>query len=447
MQKRWSIILGMLFLLAVGGAGGWLLLPRAVAAVPGAYQHYLPDPLLHLVATPLPTALPAPTAVADSREFIIPTLSLSTTTPTPTPNNQQSTENSQQETNSDSQPATRDPQRATFSPTPTFTPPPLTATPLPAAVRIEGLEIMPQKFNNCGPANLTINLNYYGHEADQLDVGGQIKPNYDDRNVSPWEMVDYVNQNTPLRAAAFVGGDVALLKKLLANGFPVIIEKGLLLSEWEGWMGHYLTLVGYDDAAQAFISLDTFLGPWDSSGRRDSYEDVADLWYHFNNSFILVYPPADEARLHAILGADLLDETTMWRETAVRAQRRTQSEPENAYAWFNLGSSLTQMGKHTGDATFYREAANAFDRARTIGLPWRMLWYQFDPYVAYLEVGRVEDVLTLIDAVLTSAGGQNVEETYLYRGYALQMAGETAAAEKAFTRAQNLNPNLTVGSE
>lgn len=301
---------------------------------------------------------------------------------------------------------------------------------------------MPQKFNNCGPANLTILLNHYGQGVDQLEVGAQIKPNYDDRNVSPWEMVDYVNEHTPLRAAYFAGGDVVLLKELLANNFPVIIEKGLLVSEWEGWMGHYLTLVGYDEAAQEFISLDTFLGPWDSSGRRDSYQAISELWFQFNNTFIVVYPPQRETAVHHILGPTLLDREAMWRQAAEQAQLALIDTPEDAYAWFNLGSSLTQLARLSGDDALYAQAAAVFDRARTLGLPWRMLWYQFDPYEAYLAVGRTDDVMTLTDAVLSSEGGQNVEETHLYRGRALQMMGETAAAEQAFSRARSLNPNL-----
>ena len=38
-------------------------------------------------------------------------------------------------------------------------------------------------------------------------------------------------------------------------------------------------------------------------------------------------------------------------------------------------------------------AASAFDEARRIGLPYRMLWYQFGPFEAYLRVGRYQDVI------------------------------------------------------
>lgn len=207
-------------------------------------------------------------------------------------------------------------------------------------------------------------------------------------------------------------------------------------------MGHYLTVVGYDDASEEFISLDTFLGPWDGSGRRDSYETVDEFWQMFNHTFILVYPPEDTAKIGAILPTELIDPITMWQQTAVTNQQQTTNQPNNPYIWFNLGSSLTHLARLRQDNTLYASAAAAFDQARTIGLPWRMLWYQFEPYEAYLANGRTDDIFTLSDAILTTEGGQNVEETYLYRSYAYAALGDEANAQAALATALELNPNL-----
>jgi hypothetical protein len=45
-------------------------------------------------------------------------------------------------------------------------------------------------------------------------------------------------------------------------------------------------------------------------------------------------------------------------------------------------------------------AAAAYDHARQLGLPWRMTWYQFGWFVAYLRTGRYDDVLALADATI-----------------------------------------------
>jgi tetratricopeptide (TPR) repeat protein len=435
MSKR--IKLGLIFigLLVVAAVAGWWLFPRVVTAMPSRFRIYLPERVLELASTPLPTALPAPTLIAQT-EIIVPTLTLPTETHTPLPTATAVPTNS--------------PAAATaHTPTPTPTPPPtetptptMTPVPLPTAVRIEGLEIIPQKFNNCGPANLTINLNHYGQDIDQLDIAASIRPTYDDRNVSPWELMDYVNNQTPLRASVYSGGDLTVLKQLLAAGFPVVVEKGLVPSEWQGWMGHYLTLVGYDDAEQQFITIDTFLGPWDSSGLAESYEAIHELWRHFNYTFYLVYPPEKEAAVQEILGPALTEPFTMWQQAALKAQSDIEAEPENAFAWFNLGTNLSRLGELTGERRFYTDAAAAYDQARTLGLPWRMLWYQFQPYAAYLESGRIEDVLILTEATLASEGGRFVEETYLYRGHALLASGDTDRAIAAYENALAVNPHF-----
>lgn len=444
MLRKRIVWLGLLGVLLMGSVGLYLTYPRLIMAVHNRYPKSVPNGLLALVATPLPTALPAPILMADGNQLAVignqlaelqtmaTPLPTATLLPTVTPQSAISNPPT------DSEQVLQSP---TLEPTLMATSLPPTATPLPTAVRLQNIKIIPQKFNNCGPANLTIALGYYGVEVDQLAVGDAIKPNYDDRNVSPWELVNYVNTSTAMKSRYFVGGNLVLLKQLLAAGFPVIIEKGLYPSDWEGWMGHYLTVVGYDDASQEFISLDTFLGPWDSSGRRDSYESVAEFWQQFNHTFILLYPPEDEAKILAILSSELLDQVTMWRQTAVTNQQLTTTQPDNPYAWFNLGSSLTHLATLTNNPTLYASAAAAFDQARTIGLPWRMLWYQFEPYAAYLENGRIDDIFTLSDAILSTEGGQNVEETYFYRSQAYLALGDETAAAASLATVLELNPN------
>ncbi|RMG95294.1 MAG: hypothetical protein D6706_12260 [Chloroflexi bacterium] len=427
---------------------GLLALPPLVQALPGEYRVRLKrvpmvDVLLEIGETPLPTALPAPEQVAAQPKITIPALAVvATATPTVTAVSPQQaavpateTEEVKETTTETAVSPTNTP---TPIPTPTSTPTPI---PLPPKARIEGLKIIPQGFNNCGPANLTINLNFYGDPTTQTQAAAFLKPNSEDRNVSPWQIVDYVNEQTSLRAFVGSGGDLELLKRLVANGFPVVIEKGYELPK-EGWLGHYLTIFGYDDEKQEFYSMDTNLGPWDGSGRVDSYEDVAYYWQQFNYTFWLVYPPEKEQQVFALLGADMLDELTMWQKAAERAQAEIEADPENAFAWFNLGTSLTRLGEMTGEAAFYENGAAAFDQARVLGIPPRIVWYQFRPYIAYMKVGRYEDMIALADATLATQGGRNVEETYLYKGHALAFMGDAQGAIAAYRQALKLNPNF-----
>ena len=235
-----------------------------------------------------------------------------------------------------------------------------------------------------------------------------------------------------------------MLKRFIAAGFPVVVEKGYEpnTTRSQGWFGHYLTIFGYDETEQTFDTMDTFLPVPEGTGRADPYDTIENFWQHFNYNFYVVYRPDQEAKVHEILGPDMLDPVTMWENAALRAQADIDADPENAYAWFNLGTSLTRLGEITGDIEFYENGAAAFDQARTIGLPTRMLWYEFRPYLAYMKVGRYDDMIALADTMLETQGGRNVEETYLYKGHALLFQGDGPGAAAAYERSLELNENF-----
>ncbi len=439
MKKKWKYLILFIVLSQIIIILSLTVLPTAVQALPGEIRVRiarvpLGETLLEMGKAPLPTALPVPVNAVAQARITIPTIS--TTEPTvvatatavsiePTP------DLASDETVEPTVPPTA-------TPLPTNTPTPV---PLPTKVRLEGMKIIPQGFNNCGPANLAINLNFYGNPTTQAEAASWLKPNREDRNVSPWQMVDYVNEQTDMSAFFGSGGDMDLLKRLVAAGFPVVVEKGYELPT-QGWLGHYLTIFGYDDETGETVSMDTNLGPWDGSGRYDTYEELEKYWSQFNYNFFVVYPPEKEEELFEILGPDMLDPATMWQNAAQKAQTMIEDDPENAFAWFNLGTNLTRLGEMTGEAEFYENGAAAFDQAFILGLPPRILWYQYRPYIAYMKVGRFQEMLDLSDAILTTQGGRNVEETYLYQGHALAFLGDGAGAVTAYKQALRLNGNF-----
>jgi hypothetical protein len=447
MNKRLKYIVLAIVTVQLCVIAGFLIMPSIVRALPGEMRVRLArlpagERLLEIGVTPLPMVLPAPSgAIAQANQRAMQILTVTPAAPpTAAATSTMSAPHAQAGAEEDAVVT------AEVTITPLSTPPPTvtvspTPIPLPSATRIEGLEIIAQGFNNCGPANLAINLNFYGNPTTQAEAAAFLKPNREDRNVSPWQMVDYVNEQTNLRATIGSGGDLDLLKRLNAAGFPVVIEKGYELVS-EGWLGHYLTIFGYDDETQEMVSLDTNLGPWDGSGRYDAYGDIEKYWQQFNRVFFVVYPPQKEQQVLDILGSEMMEETTMWQQAAQEAQAEIDGNPENAFAWFNLGTSFTHLGELTGEAEFYQNGAAAFDQAFILGVPPRILWYQFRPYIAYLKVGRYQDMLDLADTVLETQGGRNVEETYLYKGHALAFLGDGAGTVDAYEKALSLNENF-----
>ncbi len=424
------------------------LLPGAVRALPGPtylrlQHHPLTAGLIELITTPIPAALPVAASDPligqqpvtslnipglDEERPLTPTPPSSTTpTPRPTTLTQQSS-------------ALPEPEP---SPTPTLTPTPRpTLPPPPPSVVLDGLIAVKQGFNNCGPANLTIVLNYHGDDTTQEKAAAYLKPNREDRNVSPWQISDYVNEFTLLRSTVHSGGDLEMIKQFIANGLPVVIEKGYEPENDEGWYGHYLTVYGYDDARQEIYSRDTNLGPFDGRPRIDSYERFLHWWQQFNYTFYVVYEPLQEELVFSIIPDHLQDWQSMWQYTAELARQEIAQRPENVFGWFNLGVSLTRLAERSGDAALYQEATLMFDKARTIGLPPRTLYYEHRPFMAYLRNGRINDIITLTDALLATPGGPWVEEIHWYRGHALAAQGQLSRARDAYLKALEVNPNF-----
>ncbi|WP_054520852.1 C39 family peptidase [Thermanaerothrix daxensis] len=313
------------------------------------------------------------------------------------------------------------------SPTPTLTP-----TPLPQRIELPVPPYEKQDINNCGPATLAMLLRYYGWKGTQNDIAAVIKPIPQDRNVNVEELLYFTRSYVGwLRSEFRVGGDLALLKRLLAAGFPVVIEEGYLMEEsyWpndDRWAGHYLLLTGYDDGEGYFIAQDSFYGP----NRLIPYVGLDQNWQAFNRVYFLVFPPESEATLQALLGEDW-DVEANRHHALETAQHETQEQPDNAFAWFNLGTNLVYFER-------YEEAAAAYDQARTLGLPQRMLRYQFGPFFAYFHTHRIDDLMALTEYALKRT--PNSEEALLWRGWGLYRQGKKSEAIASFEEALKAHP-------
>ncbi|MCD4672318.1 MAG: C39 family peptidase [Anaerolineaceae bacterium] len=401
-QRRWwffSLVIGL----------GSLLLAYQIPAVRSRLEWRL-DAAAAFVRVALnpvgaaPTPLPMPAVHTTSEEINIPSV-----TPAPT-----------------------------FTPLPTTTAPVVSPTPLPSPTALPQTVKLPapvfeqQDWNACGPATLAMHLRMYGWEGDQFIISGEIKPNRRDRNVNVEELAAYVINSVPdLEVQYRVGGNLDMLKRLLASGFPVMIEESFKLPEafWfedDLWSGHYLLLTGYDDAARTFIAKDSYIG----RNQIVRYADLEANWKTFNRVYFVLYPPDQQELVAGLLGAE-------WNRDANRqhaldaAQTATEADPRDSFAWFNLGTNLVYFER-------YAEASQAYDTVRQLGMPQRMLRYQFGPFHAYFHAGRTQDLLAMTEYALKST--PNSEEALLWQGWGLYRQGDRDGALASFEEALTVNP-------
>jgi len=370
----------------------------------------------------------------------------------------------------------------TITPRPTSTPTPIstaqssptiTSTPVPQSVILDGVTFVDQmhRWNYCGPANLTMALNYLGWTGTRDDVGAVIKPGVDDPtldaiqksqtdvNVMPYEMVDFVNDNTPYRALYRYGGTIDLLKSLIAAGFPVVTEKGIYQTlppeNTMQWAGHYSFTTGYDDTTGEFIWQDSYTPneniPYEQQGMnaRSSYVEYTQGWRAFNYVFIVVYKPEREAELYQVLG-NWADESWAAQKALDTAEQEssTLTGIDQFFAWFNKGTSY-------GLLTDYGQGALAFDQGFTLyyalpvkDRPYRIMWYQTGPYRAYFYTSRYQDVIDLANKTEATLYYHRVlEETLYWRALAEANVGLYDAAYADMRKAVHYNQNFQLGRD
>src|SRR5688572_1085467 len=260
-----------------------------------------------------------------------------------------------------------------FTETPASTPgvtitPTITATPLPRSASLSGVKYESQSGHNnyCGPTNFSMSLTFWGWDGSRSIIGDALMPGNHvdqdgnagdrDKNVMPYEFQDYITDNVPgMTSALRYGGDIAVLKRLIAGGFPVIAERGIyeldMLGKM-GWMGHYQLVTGYDDAKREVIVQDSYV---DGPNFHIKYDEFVNAWRAFDYLFLVVYPTERESEVLDLLGA-LADQDAAARIALDRAKKEmiTLTGNEQFWAAFNVGTNHVALNE-------YVDAAYAYD--------------------------------------------------------------------------------------
>ncbi|MEE4195525.1 MAG: C39 family peptidase [Anaerolineae bacterium] len=339
-------------------------------------------------------------------------------------------------------------------PTSTVTPtlaPTATPEPLPASVVLEGVTFTDQhgKWNYCAPANLTMALSYWGWDVTREEVGQWLKPEDKDRNVKPYEMADYIEEQTNLGVLVRVGGDLEILKTLIAHGYPVLIEKGLYMPRTPGssqilWMGHYNLLVGYDEAKQEFVSHDSYLSPPEYPAFLPiSYDDLYSQWRSFNYIFLVVYPVNQQDEVFRLMGNYLDFNWAVQKALEIAEIEMEQLEGEELFfAKFNYAGSLTLLFDYGPASVAFDDAFAEYAELDPNRRPFRMVWYQTEPYYAYFYSGRYQDVIDLATTTLEASSEPFLEESWYWRAQAKSALGDINGAVADFRESLRYHPGF-----
>lgn len=255
----------------------------------------------------------------------------------------------------------------------------------------------------------------------------------------PYEMEAYIEQETDLKASVRVGGDLTTLKALVSSGFPVIVEKGFEGVGFDGWMGHYQVVTGYDDAAGQFIVQDSYKGP----DIPVSYDSFLSDWRAFNDTYIVIYPLDRRQQVLDILGLNAYDNFNQ-RSALQKAQRETTRlvGRDLFFSLFNQGTNQVALQDYSAAAAAYDAAFANYGQLNQEIRPWRMMWYQTGPYFAYYFSGRYQDVINLATQTLDAMSEPILEESLYWRARAFLALADAEAAEKDLKACLEAHPGF-----
>lgn len=310
---------------------------------------------------------------------------------------------------------------------------PLTpAAPPPAFHRIDGVGWTAQTWNNCGPANLAIVMNFWGRDIDQADIKAVIRPHDKDPHAAIDDLAAFA-RDAGLNASVYWNSDLESLKTHVAAGRPVIAPAWHIDANGEE-MGHYRTVYGYSDEERIVFIRDTLDGP----DYALTYADFDFLWGVYNRPLILITPPSPaEAAAPARANSPAapapphhVDRAPASPPPAPDSLNITPARAE-ALSLFAEGMARSDKGEHA-------EAAAIFERAAELGLPWRIWWYFPRGLASYAATGMNERLLAVVRAALTPYPYS--EELHYWAARAQDSAGDIQGAAASLTTSLSLKP-------
>lgn len=279
-----------------------------------------------------------------------------------------------------------------------------------------------QTYNNCGPATLSMLLDFYGVNITQQQIADQLRPynntqGYnDDKSVTLDELASFARKQNMVTFKR-ANGDLDKIKKLITNGMPVITITWI---DDKGGFGHYRIIKGYDDLKQEIIQDDSIFG----QGKKVKYDEFMRLWQVFNYDYLVIVPSEKAEIVKNILGNDIEEKAAF-----TYALKRSQAE-QSSFATFNQSINYYYLGE-------YENSIKSFELVKS-QVPYRLIWYQIEPIMAYQKMKKFDQVFSLTDQIIQS-GNPAFSEIYQIRGEIYLEKGEIQNAKKELEKAVFFN--------
>lgn len=327
--------------------------------------------------------------------------------------------------------------------------PEITATPMPrfammdlseAIANADVLETSKVTWEKSGPILLAVLLNYQMLPVKAERLTSLLSPNPLDATIFPYEVKDYIINQTQLRYLYRFGGDIEIIRRMVETRVPVLLQKTYTGSDVAGWAAEYALVIGFKDYERQMQMLTVRAGLVQTE--LVSYDDFMLQWLPFGNAYHVIFPEGRLEQVKDILGDQYFEYENY--ETAIDLLGSGWKSDRVLRFWSSLAVATirTYQQQYSEAVMMYEEAFFHYERIPEDQRPWRMLWYNSRPYWAYFYANDYERVISLASRTLESGGDRGLEESLYWRAMARQALGNYEGALGDLQQAINVHPEF-----
>ena len=168
------------------------------------------------------------------------------------------------------------------------------AKPATTGYALEGMPLIRQTYNACGPASITQVLGYFGLKVNMADVSRHTRPS-ETSYMTAQAIVNFAPL-VGMQARLYSGGTLDTVRAAMKNGLPLIALQSHITDTGKV-IPHWRVIAGYNDATKQVYLMDPLLGHV-----AISYSDFQFVWKDHRGQFAVLYPPRLAATVQKVIG-------------------------------------------------------------------------------------------------------------------------------------------------
>lgn len=157
------------------------------------------------------------------------------------------------------------------------------AAPTPTGYVLQGMPLVRQTYNACGPASISQVLAYFGLTVSQAEVSRHTRAT--ERSYMTAQAIVTFAPKVGMEARLYSGGSLDTVRAAIRRGLPLIALQSHITAQGQV-IPHWRVVSGYDDATRVVYLMDPLLGYV-----KMGYADFTRVWADHHGQFAVMYPP------------------------------------------------------------------------------------------------------------------------------------------------------------